>query len=203
MYGSLYICIVILAPYSLIQTVLSAPYSASPNVSSSQLDMVPHSSSSLVLHPLTSSHPSGDGGIRYHVPDSMTTLFFSLGFPCKRGGMTKTIIGARDFCEQQLEEEGDGPLPPDCEPFKENLGYGIEITVFSSRPDRRLTWRVVKDAMEGLWTFLVVDGRFVESEFDVHHGPLGLVGRGTIGNVLETGLARLRRKRGASDSLGL
>ena len=117
--------------------------------------------------------------------------------------MIKTIIGARDYCEQQLEEKGDCPLFPYWDPFKEDLGYGTAITVFSSRPDRRLTWSIVKDAMEGLWTFLVIDGRFVESEFDIHHGPLGLVGRGIVEDVPETGLARQRRKRRASDSRGL
>ena len=117
--------------------------------------------------------------------------------------MIKTINAARDFCEQQLEEKGDCPLYPDWEPFKEDLDYGAAVTVFSSRPDRRLTWSIVKDAMEGLWTFLVIDGRFVESEFDIHHGPLGLVGRGTVEDAPETGLARQRRKRGASDSLNL
>ena len=203
MYGFFCFCVLILAPYTLIQTVLSAPHVTSRNVSSSPLDLVPQSSSSLVLHPLNSSHPFGERGIEYHVPDSMTTLFFSLGFPCKDEGMIKTIIGARDYCEQQLEEKGDCPLFPYWNPFKEDLGYGTAITVFSSRPDRRLTWSIVKDAMEGLWTFLVIDGRFVESEFDIHHEPLGLVGRGTVEDVSETGLARQRRKRGASDSLGL
>ena len=207
MYGYLYFWILILAPYALFRTVLSAPYITSRNVSSSPLDMVPLStsslSSSLVLHSLDSSHPLGDGAIRYHVPNSMTTLFFSLGFPCKDEGMIKTIIGARDYCEEHLKEKGDGPLFPDWVPFKEDLGYGTAITVFSTRPDRRLTWSTVKDAMDGLWTFLVVDGRFVESEFDIHHGPLGLVGRGTVEDAPETGLARQRRERGAINSLGL
>ena len=199
----LYFCILILAPYSLIRTALSAPHVTSRNVSSSPLDMVTLSTSSLVLHPLNSSHPLGDGGIEYHVPNSMTTLFFFLGFPCKNEGMIKTLIGARDYCEEHLKEKGDGPLFPYWEPFKEDLGYGTAITVFSTRPDRRLTWSIVKDAMEGLWTFLVVDGRFVESEFDIHHEPLGLVGRGSVEDAPETGLARQQRKRGASDSLGL
>ena len=203
MYGFLYFCILVLASYSLIQTVLSAPYLASRNVSSSQLDMLPLSSSSLVLDPLNSSHPLGDGGIRYHVPNSMTTLFFYLGFPCEDEGMSRTIDSGRDYCEQQLEKEGDGPLPPYEEPFTEDLGYGTAITVFSSRPDRRLTWSIVKDAMEGLWTFLVIDSRYVESEFEIYHLLLGLVGRGTIRDAPKTGLALQSRKRGASDSRGL
>ena len=185
-----------LAPYTLIRAVLSAPHVTSRNISSSQLDMVSQSSSSLALHPLNFSHPLGDGHISYHVPNSLTTLFFSLGFPGKDEGMIKTINGAREFCEQQLEEKGDCPLFPDWEPFKEDLGYGTAVTVFSSRPDRLLTWSIVKDAMEGLWEFLVIDGRFVESEFDIYHGRLGLVGRGTVEDVPETGLARQRRREG-------
>ena len=94
-----------------------------------------------------------------------------------------------------MEQEGDGPLPRSEEPFHEDLGYGAVIEVVSSRPDHRLTWGILKDAMNGLWEFLVIDGRYVESEFDIYHGALDLVGRGTIREAPETELARRSRKR--------
>lgn len=130
-----------------------------------------------------------DSGIRYHVPNTMTTLYFHLGFPCKQAGVRNTVNSARAYCEQQLEQGGDGPLPRDEEPFHEDLGYGAVIRVVPSRPDHRLTWGVVKDAMDGLWQFLVVEGRYVESEFDICHGELDLLGRGTIKESLETGFS--------------
>ena len=57
---------------------------------------------------------------------------------------------------------------------------GAAIDVVSARPDYRLTWVILRNAMEGLWEFLVVDGRYMECEFDIYHGALDLVGRGTI-----------------------
>ena len=124
----------------------------------------------------------------------MTTLYFYLGFPCKDAAIRNTVNGARTYCEQELEQRGDVPLPRSKDPFHEDLGYGAVINVVSSRPDHRLTWSILKDAMDGLWGFLVLEGRYVESEFDIYHGALDLVGRGTIREASEIGLARQSRK---------
>ena len=180
----------------LVQTVLSAPYLTRRNYTSNHLDILAdsHSNNITVLV---------DGpGIRYHVPNTMPTLFFHLGFPCKESGMRNTINSARDYCEQQIEQEGDGPLPASEEPFHEDLGYGAAIDVVSSRPDYRLTWGIMKDAMNGLWEFLVVEGRSVESEFDIYHGALDLVGRGIIKEASETGLAHRSRNRESGELPG-
>ena len=100
--------------------------------------------------------------------------------------MKSTINSARTYCEQQLEQGGDRPLPRSEEPFYEDLGYGAAIDVVSSRPDYRLTWGILKDAMDGLWDFLVIEGRYVECEFDIYYGELDLVGRGTVKEAPET-----------------
>ena len=95
--------------------------------------------------------------------------------------MRDTIIGARDYCEQQLEKhEGDKPLPQSQDPFQEDLGYGAAIDIVSTRPDHPLTWSILKDVMDGLWDFLVMEGHFLESEFHIYHAALDLVGSGTI-----------------------
>ncbi len=116
--------------------------------------------------------------------------------------MRSTVNSARTYCEQQLEHEGDGPLPISEDPFREDLGYGAAIEVVSSRPDHRLTWGILKDAMDGLWEFLVVQGRYVECEFEICYGNLDLVGRGRIRDAPETRLARQSRRRTVNDSLG-
>ena len=180
-------CLLALGLYSLTQTVLSAPNWATGNITSSQVDMRRRASSLITLHPLNMTlHPlnithSGQGsGIRYHVPNTQTTLCFHLGFPCEEEGIRSTLIGARFYCEGELERWGDTPLPRSHDPFREDLGYGAAIDVFSARPDHRLTWGTLKDAMDGLWEFLIVGGRYQESEFQIFHGASDLVGRGTI-----------------------
>lgn len=194
-------CLLVFVQYNLIQTVLPAPHLATRNLTSNHLYILPHISSTITPHPLNISYLVEDSGIEYHVPNTMTTLYFHLGFPCKDAGIRSTINSARTYCEQQLEQGGDSQLPRNEDPFHEDLGYGAAINVVSSRPDHRLTWGILKDAMDGLWEFLVVEGRYVESEFDIYHGALDLVGRGTIREAPETGLARQSRKREISDSL--
>lgn len=182
------LCLLALFQYTFVPDVLSAPYLATRNSTSSHLNILPNVSSPITLHPLNITYPLEEFGIKYHVPNTMTTLYFHLGFHCKAAGMRNTINSARTYCEQQLEQEGDGPLPRSEDPFREDLGYGAAIYVVSSQPDHRLTWGILKDAMNGLWGFLVLEGRYVESEFDICHGESDLVGRGTIREVPETGL---------------
>ena len=169
-----------LVQYLLIQTVLSNPNEAPRNLTGSHLDIVPRVSSSVTHHLLNITSLVEGAGIWYQVPNTMTILCFHLGFRCKEAGIISTINSARDYCEQQLVQKGDGPLPRNEDPFHEDLAYGAAIDVLSSQPNHRLTWGILKDSMEGLWEFLVVDGRFVESEFDIYHGTLDLVARGTI-----------------------
>ena len=179
------LCVLSLIQYSLIRIVLTAPYLAPRNITSSQVN---------ILRQISSPITREDSGIKYHVPDTLTTLYFYLGFPCKEAGMRSTINSARAYCEQHLEQGRDRPLPRSEDPFHEDLGYGAAIDIVSARPDHRLTWGMVKNAMDGLWEFLVVEGRYVESEFDICHGALDLVGRGTIREVPETESARESRK---------
>ena len=182
----------------LFHTVLSAPYLAVHNLSSSHLNILLHASSPIILHPLNITRLVEDSCEIYHVPNTMTTLCFDLGFPCGESGIHNTIISAREYCERQLEREGDIPLPVSQEIFHEDLGYGAAINVVPSRPKYGITWGILKDAMDGLWEFLVEENRYVESDFDIYHGILGLVGRGTVRGTVETGLAHQSR----SDSLG-
>ena len=194
--------LLVLIQYTLIQTVLSAPHVATRNLTHSHLNIFPDGPWATRLHPLNITVLVEAPGIQYHVPNTMTTLYFYLGFPCKDAGIRNTVNSARTYCEQQLEREGDGPLPISEEPFHEDLGYGAAIDVVSSRPDHRLTWAILKEAMDGLWQFLVIEGRHVESEFDIVHGGLGLMGRGTIREAPETGLARQSRKKRSGKSPG-
>lgn len=185
------------AQYTFTRTVLSAPYLASRDTTSNQLNLLRHFPLPVTLHPVNITHSVKDSGIPFHVKD--TTIVFHLGFPCKEAGMRNTIISARAYCEQELEQGGDGPLPRRQDPFQEDLGYGVAIDVVSARPDHRLTWGILKDVMDGLWEFLVVEGRYVESEFSICHGSLNLVGRGTISGTPKTGFARESQKRETSD----
>ena len=180
-------CLLALVHYSLTQSVLSAPYWATRNITSSHVDMRRRASSLITLHPLNNTHSEQGSGIRYHVPHTQTTLYFHLGFPCEEEGIRGTLISARSYCEGELERAGDIPLPKYHDPFREDLGYGAAIDVFSARPDHRLTWGTMKDAMDGLWEFLIVGGRYQESEFQIYHGALDLVGRGTITEAPLTG----------------
>lgn len=185
--------------YTFTRTVLSSPYLASRDTTGNQLNLLRHFPLPITLHPLNITHIVKDSGIEYHVKDSLTTLFFHLGFPCKEAGMRKTIISARAYCEQELEQGGDDPLPRRQDPFQEDLGYGVAINVVSARPDHRLTWGILKDVMDGLWEFLIVEGRYVESEFKICHGSLNLVGRGTISETPKTGFGGESQKRESGD----
>lgn len=171
--------------FTLAQTVLSVPYLITRD--GSHLNVTPYVSSLISLHLPNITRLVDDSGIRFEVPKTRTTLYFRLGFPCKESGIHSTINSARHYCEQRLEQEGDGPLPRNEDPFHEDLGYGAAINVVSARPDHRLTWSILKNAMEGLWEFLILDGRHVECEFDICHSGLGLVGRGTIVEAPEVG----------------
>lgn len=186
-----------LVPYSFTQTVRSAPYLATRNITSNQLGIHNHASSLITLRPLNITHPDEDG-IRYHVPNTQTTLYFHLGFACMEEGIRNTIISARIYCE---ERRGDDPLPTSHDHFREDLGYGAAIDIVSARPDHRLTWGMLKDTMDGLWEFLVVGGRFQESEFHIYHRALDLVGRGRITEAPVTPSERKVRKRKISDPL--
>ena len=196
-----FLCLLAPVHYFFTQTVLSAPHLATRNITSSQADILSRASSLITLHPLNITHPEEDAGIRYHVPNTQTTLYFHLGFLCDEEGIIHTILSARNYCEDQLERRGDNPLPRSQDPFREDLGYGAAIDVLSAKPDRRLTWGILKDAMDGLWDFLVIDGRFQESEFQIHHGALDLVGRGRITEAPVTGSERTVRKRKIHDSV--
>lgn len=134
-------------------------------------------------------------GDKYHVPFTQTTLFFYLGFPMNRTSMANTIKSARKWCELEIES-GGGPLPYNEEPFLEDLGYGAAIKVTSARPDHRLTWRILKEAMQGLWDYLILQGHPVEAEFDITHAVWNLVGRGTIGPASVELHLQEERKRG-------
>ena len=124
-----------------------------------------------------------ESGIRYYVPNTITTLYFHLGFPCKDEGIRSTVNSACTHCDQQLGQEGDGPLPRSEDAFYEDLGCGAAINVVSSRPGHRLTSGILKDAMNGLWELLVVEGRYMESKFNIYHGRCL-----TIREAPETGL---------------
>lgn len=202
MFGFLPLCLLILVQNILTKIILSAPYLATPSLTRNRIKILRHVSSPITILPLNITAPVEDTGIPYHVPQSLTTLYFYLDFPCKEAGLRSTILSARVYCEEQLEQGGDGPLPRKQDLFHEDLGYGAAINVVSARPDRRLTWGILKDAMEGLWEFLIVESRFVESEFDIVYGTDGLVGRGTIRESSETGYARRSRETEAGDPMG-
>lgn len=53
------------------------------------------------------------------------------------------------------------PLPLTEDPFHDDLGYGAAIHVVSIKPRRRITWGILKGIVQGLWNFLVEEGRFV------------------------------------------
>lgn len=195
MLGSPCFCLLVLVQCLFAQSILSALDEATRNLTSSQLRILPLVSPPITPHPPNITYSAKDPGIRYHVPNTSTTLYFYLGFPCREDGIRSTVNSARSYCEQQIEREGDGPLPRTEDPFHEDLGYGAAIDVVSSRPDHRLTWGILKNAMDGLWGFLVEEGRYVESEFDICHGTLDLVGRGTVSEAPGTGAARRSRKR--------
>ena len=121
-----------------------------------------------------------DVGIRYDVPHTLTTLYFHLGFPIDSNSMRNTVRSARRYCKAQVEAGSEGPLPWDEDPFVEDLGWGAAINVISARPDHRLTWQLLEDITQGLWNYLILDEHFLEAEFEVMHGVLGRVGRGTV-----------------------
>ena len=194
--------VVVLALYTLIQMILYAPCSAIPSPTNIQLSTPRHVSPRITLQHFNTTYHMENSEIKYHVPDTQTTIYFDLGFSCEEEGMRKTIISARSYCEQHLEQKGDGPLPRSEDPFHEDLGYGAAITVVSVRLDHRLTWSILKETMDGLWDVLVTKSYYTESTIHIHHGTWGLVGRGTIIEVPETKSARQSRKRQAIGSLG-
>ncbi len=192
----------VLVQCAIIRTVLSAPYLVTRNITSSHLNIVGQVSAPITLHPLNSTYLVEETEIRYNVPNTETTLYFHLGFPCKEVSIRSTVISGRDYCEQHIKQGHDGPLPRSEDPFHEDRGYGAAINVVSTRPDHRLTWNILKDAMDALWEVLIVDGHYVESEFHIYHGRWNLVGRGTIIETPETQLAPQSRKREVRDSWG-
>ena len=56
------------------------------------------------------------------------------------------------------------PLPLSEDPFDDDLGYGAAIFIVSVKPRDRLTWGILKGIIQGLWNFLVVDGRYMVCE---------------------------------------
>ena len=184
---------------TLTESILSAPHLS---LTSSHHDIARRISPLVILHPLNVTHQEEDLGIKFHVPHTSIYLYFDLGFRCEEEGIRSTIISARSYCAQHLAQKGDVPLPSSEDPFHEDLGYGAAINVVSVKPDHPLTWGILKNTMDGLWEFLIVEGRFSESTFDIVHKDWGIiVGRGTIIEVPETGLARESRKRQASNLL--
>ncbi|CAF9924927.1 hypothetical protein IMSHALPRED_006329 [Imshaugia aleurites] len=107
-------------------------------------------------------------------------MFFYLGFDVDKSAMRDTIDAARRYCNLQLERSGDVPLPLTEDPFHDDLGYGAAIHVVSTKPRNRLTWGILKGVMQGLWEFLVEQGRFMEADFHVLYANMGFVGRGSI-----------------------
>lgn len=64
------------------------------------------------------------------------------------------------------------PLPQSEDPFDDDLGYGAAVHVVSTRPRHRLTWRILRGIMQGLWDVLVEQGRYLVCERgDLLSGP--------------------------------
>lgn len=63
----------------------------------------------------------------------------------------------------EIARSGDMPLPTTEDPFEDDLGYGAAIHVVSTDPRHRLTWLILKGIMQGLYDFLIAQGRFVVS----------------------------------------
>ncbi|KAF6239719.1 hypothetical protein HO173_002265 [Letharia columbiana] len=108
------------------------------------------------------------------------TIFFFLGFRIDEVAMQHTIDAARNYCNLQLEKSGDVPLPQTEDPFHDDLGYGAAIHVVSTKPRHRITWKILKGIIQGLWNFLVEEGRYMEAEFHIGYANVGSVGKGTI-----------------------
>ena len=119
-------------------------------------------------------------GYIYNVPGTLTSLEVYLGFPINATSMRYTIGAIRQYTIRQVEAGSRGPLPWDEDPFIEDRGWGAAIRIFSAQPNQRLTWRALKEAAQGLWEFLILQGRFVEAEFNIMDGSWKIVGRGVI-----------------------
>ena len=56
------------------------------------------------------------------------------------------------------------PLPQSEDPFDDDLGYGAAIFIVSVKPRHRITWGILKGITQGLWNFLVEEGRYMVCE---------------------------------------
>lgn len=169
----------------LISTGLSAPTpSDEPTTNLTVNANVPGSvlHQPLILPNLNITSVSQDEPHTYPVPDTPITLYFWLGFSLNATSMANTISSAYKYCDL-MAEQGGGALPYDEDPFLEDLGYGAEITAVSARPDLRLTWEILKCAMQGLWNYLIIGSHFMEAEFEIKLPEVEdmIIGRGSIG----------------------
>lgn len=53
------------------------------------------------------------------------------------------------------------PLPRTEDPFRDDLGYGAAIFIASVKVRDRITWGILKGITQGLWNFLVEEGRYM------------------------------------------
>ena len=137
--------------------------------------ILPTESSSLNI---TESQTVVNGNIT--IPNASLILHFNLGFAINGTALRYTLVGVRDFCADMIASGATGELPLSRDPFDEDYGYGVRIVISSARPDRRITWSLLRDTLEGLWDYLVIDERFREVEFDIIYSIYGLLGRGRI-----------------------
>ena len=123
----------------------------------------------------------GFDSIKFHVPDTSTTLYIHLGFPIDPYVLQETLSNVQTYCEWQINTGHKGLLPPNEDPFTMDSGWGAAVQVSSAQPNLRLTWIRLMEILDGLWDYLILKRHFFDVEFKVVDEELKvIVGRGTV-----------------------
>lgn len=134
--------------------------------------------------------------IRYRVPNTFAVLNFVLYTdPIEKANMCRTILGTQQALRAQIAAHyqlRDLPLQSDDEPYKSDphwAGCFLGVIAFPpAKPPRflieyHLTYGIVEIVLQGLWEFLYMGERFVETAFEVLDDQWGLVGVGKVSSV--------------------
>lgn len=108
-----------------------------------------------------------------------TTIHFVLHQPLDPGAMSLAVYSTYMYIEKVIGANGDGPLPPNEDPFVYNQRHGAFVDAWSA-PGQKMTWSLLEGAVVGLWNDLYLRDKYRVTSFTLWVAGTGLVGVGNL-----------------------
>ena len=137
MHALVFVLLLVLCVEAILTAAISVDFLGSParnstidhlSINSSDLSFLKIPTNTTLLRP---PYMPTEDAKKFHVPNTMMTMYFHLGFKLDEHAVSKTVNAARDYVVQYIDHGATGELPQRDDPFLEDLGYGAGIMIAS------------------------------------------------------------------------